>query len=43
MTELVRLTIVARPFYFVREHPIHMWDDFYRHIYEPFTEDNAKV
>jgi hypothetical protein len=43
MTENVRFAIVACPLYFIHEHSVHVWNDFYRHIHKAFTEDKAKV
>jgi hypothetical protein len=43
MAEIVRFAIVACPLYFVREHSVHVRNDFYRHIHKAFTEDKAKV
>ena len=40
---MVWFTIVARPLYFVREHAVHVWYDFDRHINEALAEDEAKV
>jgi hypothetical protein len=43
MTEIIRFAIVASPLHFIREHSVHVRNDFYRHIHKAFTKDKAKV
>jgi hypothetical protein len=43
MSEMVWFAIVACPLYFVREHAIHVRNNFYRHIYKALAKDEANV
>jgi hypothetical protein len=43
MSEMVWFAIVACPLYFVREHTIHVRNNFYRHIHKALAKDAGIV